>query len=323
MVRHSVIAVAALVVGATIGTVGCYGIDDDSSGGMSDESGDVLGYEVAGPDQMSTVTNSGGYNHRCSTVDLSDAQMSAVEDRIALLKGQRGPGLSFLGPTTISVVFHVINKGAGMSNGDVPEFMLDDQIKVLNEAYSGLSGGANSPFQFVKAGVTRTNNANWYTMTPGSVAESQAKSALRTGDAATLNVYTANIGNNLLGWATFPSSYASGPSDDGVVLLHSSLPGGSAAPYHLGDTATHEVGHWLGLYHTFQGGCNKTNDSVADTPREKSAAFGCPVNRDTCPSQAGADPIANFMDYTDDGCMDRFSAGQVTRMETLWTTYRQ
>ena len=260
---------------------------------------------------------------RCSTKDQTDVEMARVSAEVSAHMDRARQGVSAAAAVTggtIGVYVHVINKGSGIANGDIPASMITDQMNVLNAAY------ASTGWSFTLLGTDRTTNSSWYTAQPGTTAETQMKNALRQGTAQNLNLYTNNMGGGLLGWATFPSSYTSSPKMDGVVCLFSSLPGGTAAPYNLGDTATHEVGHWMGLYHTFQGGCSKQastgGDLVSDTPAEKSAAFGCPTGRDTCTTIAGLDPITNFMDYTDDACMNQFSAGQDTRMDSQFSTYR-
>jgi hypothetical protein len=277
-----------------------------------DECGDVASDEV-----VSRVVEAQGEHAgtKCGTLhpslierDFIDAEMQRAVSNVA------GTSASVTGGT-INVYFHVITNG---TSGNVSDTMINSQINVLNAAYGPWG------WQFNLAAIDRTSNSSWYTCS-GGTCETQMKTALRQGTADDLNIYANNMGGGLLGWATFPSSYASNPKNDGIVILSASMPGGSAAPYNLGDTATHEVGHWMGLYHTFQGGCQKNNDYVSDTPSEKSAAFGCPTGRDTCTrgaAGAGLDPIENFMDYTDDSCMDRFTAGQDARMDASFTSYR-
>src|SRR5262245_42364502 len=148
------------------------------------------------------------------------------------------------GSITINVYFHVIQQSGtcGVSGtGSFPDSWLNAQIDVMNVAYAGNGPGgtgANTPFRFVRAGSDCTVNSSWYNAGPGTAADSQMKNALRIGTADDLNIYT-NSGAGYLGWATFPSSYAGNPKDDGVVVYWASLPGSNYVPYNLGDTATH------------------------------------------------------------------------------------
>lgn len=244
----------------------------------------------------------------CATVDFgpSEARRSPTPEEAQKFEKRA------TADNMVNVAWHVITNGTA---GSVSDAQIAQQMAVLNAAYAGKG------FQFQTTSIDRTSNSKWYGMAPGSRNETNAKNTLAKDPTTTLNIYTAAPGQGLLGWATFPWSYAASSKLHGVVLLHSSLPGGSAAPYNLGDTATHEVGHYLGLYHTFQGGCASPGDSVSDTPPEASPASGCPTGRDTC-SGGGVDPITNFMDYSYDSCMNTFSAGQRTRMNSMKTSYR-
>ena len=256
---------------------------------------------------------------RCGVKDMDFARSEAFEralsSRRTAGKGKPGGGGGGGGtwtPIVIPVFVHKITDGA---NGDISSQMINAQITVLNDAYAGRG------FSFALAGVTTTNNSGWYNTCETSATESAMKNALAVDPARTLNMYTCRPGQGILGYARFPDSYPENSNLHGVVLLDESLPGGDAAPYNQGDTGTHEVGHYLGLYHTFQGGCSKRNDLVADTAPERSAAYGCPVGRDTC-SGGGADPIYNFMDYTDDSCMNTFSDDQSIRMQDITRAFR-
>lgn len=252
---------------------------------------------------------------RYCPVNPTAEEMRAIEADFSFRKSVLGAASANVTGGAINVYFHVITNSSGQ--GAPTSQQINSQITVLNNAYASMGWS----FNLVSTDLTR--NDSWYTCS-GGTCETQMKNALHQGSADDLNIYANNMGGGLLGWATFPSSYASNPKNDGVVILTASMPGGGAAPYNLGDTATHEVGHWMGLYHTFQGGCSKNGDYVGDTPAERSPAYGCPVGRDSCAGKRypGVDPIENFMDYTDDACMNTFSGGQNTRMDSMFTTYR-
>jgi hypothetical protein len=253
----------------------------------------------------------------CGVRDLTNEEFIAAENDVhARLQKMRARGVQTTIGATIPVHMHVITNSKG--EGSLSDKMINDQIAVLNAAY------APGNWKFTLASKDVTANDEWYTMSPGTRAETQCKTTLRKGGADELNLYSANIGGGLLGWATFPKDYASEPEMDGVVILYSSFPGGSAQHYDEGDTGTHEVGHWMGLYHTFQGGCREFGggDGVTDTPAEKEANYGCPTDVNSCPDEPGNDPIHNFMDYVYDACMYEFTNGQYSRIVDQFSAYR-
>jgi len=251
---------------------------------------------------------------RCGTPEPTSEEQDAVFKQVQKwLEKNYTESLQSVAIATIPIAVHVVR--SNQATWDVSDQAINDQIDVLNAAY------ANTNFQFTLASIDRTDNTGWSRHTPGSANEINMKTALAISPATTLNFYTCNLSGDLLGYATYPWSYAEDSFMHGVVCKYSTLPGGAAWPFNEGDTGTHEVGHFVGLYHTFQGGCSGNGDFVDDTPAEASAAFDCPIGRDTCPSP-GVDPIFNFMDYTDDDCMDHFTPGQSDRADAMMAMYR-
>jgi len=251
-----------------------------------------------------------GGGRSCGTPEPSGTEAAALES--AVNAWMKNPYQVMAGGQ-IKVAFHVIYSG---SEGNIPQSQIDAQIATLNREYS------NMGFSFVLDSVDRTNSQKWFGMVPGGK-EKAMKDALAKDPAHRLNVYTCKPGQSLLGWSYFPNSYPENSTMHGVVFHYGSVPGGYLSAYNEGETLTHEVGHYLGLYHTFQGGCSAPGDYVDDTPYEASAYTGgdCSLQRDTCPS-TGLDPISNYMDYSYDRCMTNFTTGQKNRMQAITPQYR-
>lgn len=252
----------------------------------------------------------------CGAPEPSEELLFKAGEMATQEKAVKESGIKFAqAAVSVPTWFHVVAASESEEDGYVSDSQLEEQLAVLNENF------APSGISFTLAGTTRTINSNW----ADDGAELTMKKSLRKGDYGTLNVYfQREIGGNL-GYCYFPDNVSSGSNDfyyDGCSILSSSVPGGSATNYNLGKTTTHEVGHWFGLYHTFQGGCTGSGDQIADTPAQASASSGCPTGRDSCPSQTGLDPIHNYMDYSYDSCYEEFTEDQITRMTNMWNTYR-
>lgn len=253
----------------------------------------------------------GAAGARCATPAPTPAQRAAVAQAMAA----RGLQANATGNVIIPIQFIHITNGAA---GTITEQQRIDQTEVLNNAYN--IHGFTFCYDPVAFPPRVTSNATWFTMAPNSQAELDAKTTLGRDPTRFLNLYTANPGGGLLGWATFPFPSID-TQRDGVVCLFSSFPGGTAAPYNEGDTATHEVGHWLGLFHTFEGGCIGGGDQVADTQSHANPDFGCPTSGPSC-NPPNSSPVHNFMNYVDDPCMDHFTTGQGTRARSIVGTFR-
>jgi Pregnancy-associated plasma protein-A len=274
---------------------------------------------TAGPECASTESSARvrpGHQHEHDRNEVTQAQAdNAARQMRANLAGKKPQAQV----ATVPVVFHVVHAADG--TGNVSDAAINAQIAEMNENFAGgeSSAAADTEFSFTLQAVRRHQNDAWFN-DPDSVAgEAAMKTATHEGDSRTLNIWSTNT--SFLGYATFPWWYADDPQLDGIVVQWGSLPGGPITNFNLGKTVTHETGHWLGLYHTFQGGCTKKNDEVDDTPAMKDPTSGCPAGKDTCRT-TGLDPIHNYMDYSFDSCYNQFTPGQSSRMQDAWTAFR-
>ncbi len=255
--------------------------------------------------------------YRCGTPPPTPSEKIQASRVITALRTHR---VNFRGKTVVPIRFHILHNG---TQGYLPDRQLKAQVALLNRTY------APALIEFTIADVDLHENDAWFTHEPGTDAEIEMKTELGKDTAGSLNVYTAEPGGGLLGYATFPWWYADSPQLDGVVLHHASFPEPSRPwvqqpwPYDLGMTAVHEIGHWSGLYHTFQGGCDAPGDDVTDTAYEENAATGCPLKRPSaCSDETRFDPVENYMDYSDDACMKHFTPLQYQRMKDMVSYYR-
>jgi len=236
---------------------------------------------------------------------------------------------------TIPVVVHVLMNTSG--TGNISDATIQSQIDILNEDFGALPGtpgasGADTGVRFVLAtvdpdgnpttGITRTTNNTWFND------NGAYWNTLSWDTNRYLNIYT-NSASGFLGYVPCTPACGGlvGTNADRVVCLWSSFGRNSiiGPPYNQGRTATHEVGHYLGLEHTFYNGCAPASscanngDFICDTNPESSPNFGCPASRTTC---ASPDPIDNYMDYTDDVCMERFTPQQSNRIRCTLLNWR-
>ena len=310
--RRAAVASLGLVALSLVGVPAQAGAavlaGDTASGALCAEdphAGEMVGEEAG-------AAARGGYG--LDTRPVSAAEQRDIARRTDRILDRRQGKAS---AAAVSIPVHVHVMAAKDGTGDVTDAQIAAQVEVLNTTFGGQESAdaAQTAYTFTLASTDRYYNDTWHR----DGASSKYRKATRIGGANALNMWLVDF--NYLGIATFPWDYARQPGIDGVRVNWDSLPGGSIANYNLGETGTHEVGHWLGLYHTFQGGCTEVNDEVADTPAQGSPTSGCPAGRDSC-DLPGLDPINNYMDYSYDSCYTEFTPGQSGRMDDMWAAYR-
>ncbi|WP_276481324.1 M43 family zinc metalloprotease [Paraflavitalea pollutisoli] len=248
----------------------------------------------------------------------------------------------------IPVVVHVVHTGTAIGTGtNISDAQIQSQITVLNEDFRRLNANrTNTPAGFLGVaadpniefrlacvdptgaatnGITRTSSSTSFGISNYNNIKSTAAGGHDGWPSDKyLNIWVGNI-TAFLGVSSWPFDQSTSPQLDGVVIgaTYFGTTGSATAPFHLGRTATHEVGHWLSLYHIWgsnnpsDASCSDSDD-CSDTPNQADANGGCPSSASSCSN--GGDMFMNYMDYTDDACMNLFTNGQKSRMRAMFAT---
>jgi hypothetical protein len=294
---------------------------------------DAVNNDLDSPEQSSGVMG-----HKCASQEVLEeqlrqnpelaARMADIESVIDYYEKNPGSARPVRG-IEIPVVVNVLYKTDAQN---ITVEQIQSQIDVMNKDFSASNSDYNNTppaFQSVRSGDTKitfvlttinrkyTNKQGWGTN--DGMKKGQSGGIDPTSPATTLNIWSCNMNGGILGYAQFPGG---NPATDGIVIDDNAFGniGTAAAPYGLGRTATHEIGHWLNLRHIW-GDATCGNDFVDDTPVAQSYNFGCPTfpKYGSC-SAAVPMMTMNYMDYTYDACMYMFTAGQNTRMQATFQT---